>query len=246
MAEHLRLAKRDGEPDAPPDFVLTDTALKIHRSLRMLSQLSGFRIGLICGTAGVGKTSALVAWQDIDPAASMVTAAGGEGDPKALSEDLCIRFRVEGWGNMSLTSRRMALLDYLASGSLLILDEAQHYALAAIEWVRCLCEEAGCNLVLAGDARLYAVAIGNAQIESRAVLPRLFKGVSAEDVRIIAKAHGLDRDGIPRELEQVTAQGGLRKVRNVTELARAFAAGGAVSGCHVRAAIDELGLKGGR
>lgn len=245
MAEHLKLAKSGGEPVTPPDFILTDTARTIHRALRMVRQLSGFRIGLVCGNAGIGKTTALEAFWKEDEAVWMMTAAGGEDEAKAVAEDLCGRLGVYGWENMTLTARRKAILRSLSQVEMLIIDEAQHLKLTAIEWVRSLCEEAGCNLVLAGDAKLYMMATCNKQIESRAVLPLLLHEVFPADVQGIAAAHGLDRDGITRELEAVAFQsGGVRHVRNVIELGTAFANGAPVSLEHIRAARGQLGLQG--
>lgn len=247
MTEHLKLAKSDGAPEAPPSFIMTQTAREIHRSLRMMQRMSGFRIGLICGNAGIGKTTALEAFLSEEPLACMVTAAGGEDDPKSLAEDLCGRFGVYGWENMSLTARRKALVRTLTQFKILIMDEAQHYKLTALEWLRSLCEEACCDLVLAGDAKLYMVATCNAQIESRAVLPRLFSEVFPADVQAIAAAHSLDRDGIRRDLEGVAfKRGGIRHVRNVIELATAFANGGLVTRDHIFSAISQLGLKEGK
>ena len=226
---------------------MTQTAREIHRSLRMMQRMSGFRTGLICGNAGIGKTIALRAFQQEELHVGMVTAAGGEDDPKAMAEDLCGRFNIWGWKNMSLTARRKALVEKPYDVAILIVDEAQHFKLTALEWLRRLCEKAGCDLVLAGDEKLYMVAISNAQIGNLAVLPRLFNEVFPTDVQAIAAAHGLDRDGIRRDLEGVAfMRGGIRHMCNVIELATAFSNGGLVTRDHILSAIAQPGLSKGK
>jgi hypothetical protein len=225
---------------------MTETARDIIRSLKMMERLSGFRIGLVCGPPGIGKTVTLEFYVDEEPLAYMVVGAGGEADEKTLSEDLCRRWGVYDFENKSLNWRRHKLVSYARNIKVLIIDEAQHYNLSALEWIRAVCEEAGCNLVFAGDAKLYSVAVCNPQIKSRAVLPRLFTTTSPGDVPAVCKAHGLDRDGIPKELERVSMIGGLREVRNVIELATIFAEGKTVQADHIRAAIAQLELVGGK
>lgn len=248
MAEVVRLANSEAEPTQlpAPAFVMTETARDIHRSLKMIERLSGFRMGLICGVAGVGKTLALEAYQDEEPLAYKVDAAGGEADEKLLSEDLCRRFGVFGFENQSLNWRRHTLVSYVINIKVLILDEAQHYSLSALEWIRAVCEEAGCNLVFAGDAKLYAVAVCNPQIKSRAILPRLFTSTRAEDVLAVCKAFALDHGGIPKELQRVAISGGLREVRNVIEAATIYAEGKQPQIDHIRAAISNLELTGAK
>lgn len=191
-------------------------------------------------------TATLEFYEDEEPLAYMVVGAGGEADEKTLSEDLCRRFGVFEFEfeNKSLNWRRHALVGCFRNIKVLIIDEAQHYNLSALEWIRAVCEEAGCNLVFAGDTKLYSVAVCNPQIKSRAVLPRLFTSTSSGDVPAFCKAHGLDRDGIPKELEKVSMIGGLREVRNVIELATIFAEGKPVQADHIRAAMAQLELAG--
>ncbi|MFN3721888.1 MAG: AAA family ATPase [Paracoccaceae bacterium] len=246
MAEVVRLANSEADPVSPPAFVMTETARNIYRSLKMMERLSGFRIGLICGPPGIGKTVTIEVYVSEEPLAYLVTGAGGEADEKTLSEDLCRRWGAFEFENKSLNWRRHKLVSYARNIKVLILDEAQHYSLSALEWIRAVCEEAGCNLVFVGDAKLFSVAICNPQIKSRAVLPRLFTSTSAGDVPAVCKAHGLDRDGIPKELERVSMIGGLREVRNVIELATIFAEGKLVQGDEIRAAMAQLELAGGK
>lgn len=246
MAEVVRLANSEAEPVSPPAFVMTETARNIYRSLKMMERLSGFRIAVVCGPPGCGKTVTVETYESEEPLAYLVTGAGGEADEKALSEDLCRRWGVFEFENKSLNWRRHTLVSCLRNMKALILDEAQHYSLSALEWIRAVCEEAGCNLVFVGDAKLYSIVMCNPQIKSRAVLPLLFTGTSPGDVSAVCKVHGLDRDGIPKELERVALIGGLREVRNVIELATVFAEGKSVQFDHVKAAIAQLELFGGK
>lgn len=160
--------------------------------------------------------------------------------------NLCFHLGLTNWQNASLLTRRTILVPALARYDFIVIDEAQNYTLKALNWLRIVCAEAGCDLVLAGGHQLYAVAMADDQIESRTVRPRLFPASKPGDVQALAGLFGLNRDGIPKELELVAMRGGLRRVRNVVEVATLFAGEGRVTLDHVRAAIADLGLTGGK
>lgn len=246
MAEVVTLAKSDGVPGLPPDFVMTETAREIHRSLDHMRNMTGFRMALICGAAGIGKSLAILDYMKGKARCEFFNGAAEESNAMALAENLCFHLGLTNWQNASLLTRRTILVPALARYDFIVIDEAQNYTLKALSWLRIVCAEAGCDLVLSGGHQLYAVAMADDQIESRTVRPRLFPASKPGDVQAFAASHGLNRDGIPKELELVAMRGGLRRVRNVIEVATLFAGGAPVTLDHIRAAIADLGLSGGK
>ena len=246
MAEVVTLAKSGGVTGTAADFVMTETAREIHRSLQHMQNMAGFRMALICGAAGIGKSEAILEYMKGKSRCEFFNGAAEESNAMALAENLCFHLGLINWQNASLLTRRTILVPALARYDFIVIDEAQNYTLKALSWLRIVCAEAGCDLVLAGGHQLYAVAMADDQIESRTVRPLLILASKPADVQAFAGLYGLNRDGIPKELELVAMRGGLRKVRNVVEGASLFAGDGRVTLDHIRAAIAWDGPTGGK
>lgn len=248
MAQLLHLAKSAPEPVAPPAFIMTETAQDIMCSLRMIKKLSGPRMTAICGASGIGKTEAVYMHYSDDIYGIKMTVAPGESTEKHLSEHMATRCEVPDAWRLSLLQRRIEIVYRLGEESTLILDGAHHLSVTALEWACDLCAKAGCDLVLVGGVALNAALQSSDGLNSLATRKRVIPGVSAADVALLARAHGLDRDGIAGALEGVARHnGGLRNVMSVLEFARIVAGGAALSLGDVLTAIDQLGFpKGGK
>lgn len=246
MAQVLHLAKSAPEPVAPPAFIITETAQDIMRSLKLIKRLSGPRMTAICGPSGIGKTEAIAEFFKEDRRAWMITVAAGEDTEKHLSEQLCATLEVQDAWRMSLLERRKWLVLSLDAESTVIIDGAQNLSVNALEWACDMCVKAGCDLVFAGGMALNTKFKSNEQLNGRAMRKKVFTRVSAADVSAVARAYGVDRDGITGTLEGIGyLGGGLNNVMSVLEVAGVLAGDSAISFGDVMAAKEQLGLSQG-
>lgn len=252
MAEHLRLVKGDAPPAAGAGtrrrdaggFVETAAARDILRSLHMASLPSGTGMTMIAGAPGVGKTAAVRRFIQEDPdRARHVTAVRGEGGIYPVA-DLVLSLWGDGTRNRSRTDVRRDILARLEwEPFFVVVDEAQHLAPDALEWLRAIREEARTPVAFVGDLALERAVRAIPQLWSRMARPVILRAPSREDVAELARPAGLDEPRILRALEGVARRaGGLRNVRAVLDLAGLFAGDGPVEPCHVRAAITDMKL----
>ena len=252
MAEHLRLVKGEAPPAAGigtrrPDaagFVETAAARDVLRSLHMAGLLDGTRMTMIAGAPGVGKSMAVRRFVQKDPdGVRHLTAVRGEGGIYPVA-DLVLSLWGDGTRNRSRTDVRrdiLARLDF--EPFFVVVDEAQHLAPDALEWLRAISEEAQTPVAFVGDLALERAVRAIPQLWSRMARPVILRAPSREDVAGLARAADLDEPRILRALEGVARlAGGLRNVRAVLNLAGLFAGDGPVEPRHVRAAILDMKL----
>lgn len=105
----------------------------------------------------------------------------------------------------------------MGSGRLIIIDEAQHLTLHALETLRCIIDETGCGMVLAGNKHIYDRMFGRgeaqfAQLFSRVGIRRHLQGPSIEDVRLIFASSGrpLPEDCLAYLCNAANKPGGIR------------------------------------
>lgn len=143
-----RKKERDMTPTVP-GFIMTATATRI------FAMLDGAKFGpdmaMIAGDAGVGKTVALKAYQRRNNNVWMVTARPAMKSPTAIltriAKELGVRERGSGLDE--------AIIERMAdTGGLLIVDEAHHLSIQALEEIRSLHDLAEIGVVIAGNAPL--------------------------------------------------------------------------------------------
>lgn len=111
-------------------------------------------IALVCGDAGAGKTTALEFYANEHPGVIMVTANAYTSSAASVLQMIGRK------AGRTLSGKKEAmmasLVDYFRNtGRLLIIDEADHLTLAALQAVRNLNDEAGIGIVLSGNTRIY-------------------------------------------------------------------------------------------
>jgi hypothetical protein len=223
MADHIRLANtQDTMPRDIGDFVRTETAVDIHRSLDLVRQIGGPAMTMIAGVPGTGKTEALknYAAQHAEHGVYL-QAVRGEGTPWNFAHSLG-----DFWGYAKPTFRtvqeaRMAFGHYLGQNSLLIIDEGQYLNQKnrrtgqtgeAIEWLRGTAETWGFLVALCGDLSLLSVVSSMPQVQSRMRRPVIIQEVNRSDVTALAQDTGFDSPDAISVLVAVARQkGGLRR-----------------------------------
>ena len=209
-------------------------------------------IGLVYGGSGVGKTTAIIRYarsgrrvwvfEAAKHAASMLEMLRGV-------EEAMSGYRCEEKRSSTIARGILERLQW-APGGLLIVDEAQHLTLDAVEELRYLHDNSRTGLVFAGNEKVHSQLTGEArraefaQLSSRVGKSLRLNRPTPGDEEAIADAWRIN-GAEARELCQQIAKevGGLRDLNNalVDATAAAHAMGRAVDAKTLRAAWSDLG-----
>lgn len=137
-------------------------------------------IALVCGDAGAGKTTALEHYADEHPGVVMVTANSCTSSASSVLQMIA---RKTGKTLAGKKEVLMALLvdHFKNTGRLIIIDEADHLTMAALQAVRNLNDQAGVGIVLSGNNKIYTQMLQGSkcseleQLRTRIVLRRMVK-----------------------------------------------------------------------
>ncbi len=182
---------------------------------------------VVCGEAGVGKTMACEEYERTHPNVWLLTAEPSFASTRAMLGELC---EVIGVTEPVATRRSRSIISRVrGSSGLLVVDEAQHLTVLAIEQLRAIHDKAHIGFALVGNPGVYAQLLGDArgnltaQLSSRVGLRLQRKGPRAEDIDAILDAWGIQGDG--RKLLRAVAHkpGALRGMVKTLRLARAIA-----------------------
>lgn len=230
---------------APADFVETESSEQIGSALAY-AQASGDMV-CIHGGPGIGKTHTIrkfVAAYDnvwvatIRPATAAVVPA---------LEEIALAVGLEECGGGARRIGRAIEARVRGLRGIIILDEAQHLSMAAIEEVRSLHDATGVAIALVGNETVYARLTGRsrashfAQLFSRLGLRLGIPHPTAKDVRQIAKRWSVDEKGLDL-LEQIASRPGA--LRAVVKVLRLAAKGSRViTADHIHTACARLGME---
>lgn len=218
VAELLKVTGRRKVAPKEPAFVETTVAKRVMEAISYC-HLQG-KIAVVYGDAGVGKTQAVRAYLRENSLAIGITIspsyASITGVNELIADQLGIRERV---------ARRIyaEIIGKLKdSGRVLIIDEAQHLTVRALNHLRCMSDESGVGIALIGNEEVYTKLRGSgkadfAQLFSRIGMRRevLTSTTTKEDIRkIFAEAH-LEEDALELLYRIARTAYGLRGAVNV-------------------------------
>lgn len=226
-----------------PGFRETPSA---RRYLRMFQYCQAAPdIGVIAGGAGIGKTEAAREYRRTSPNVFIATVQPVRNTAPKFVDSVAEVLGVSGRGATRQTS---GIIDRLSgSGSLLIIDEAQHLATSALDQARSFHDLARCGLVLIGNHSVYS-RMGDGRAEFAQIFSRIGMKITqakpkAEDVETVLAAWNLPFDsGLAKKIAQ--KQGALRGMTKALRIAHMLAAGASeeVSEAHLRAAWEQIGF----
>jgi DNA transposition AAA+ family ATPase len=244
MREWVRETER--HVHGTPEFVATPSSTRITAALAH-AQANG---DLVCvyGAPGTGKTRTIEHYREsfantwvatITPASAAVVPALEEVAEAVGIHDVC-----SGARRLSRAIRaKVRDLD-----GLLVIDEAQHLSLGAIEELRGIHDATGVGLALVGNELVYARLTGGsravhfAQLFSRVGLRLYLRRPEKRDVRAITEHWEVTDPKALELLDRVSARPGA--LRAITKILRLASVGGrAVTAERVRAAMDHLGTE---
>lgn len=224
-AQQAKERLRDARPIVP-DFMMTETA----RTLMSIMESAQFDVDLavIAGNAGTGKTMAAEAYQQQTNNVFMLTADPSMSSPAALLHELA---DLLGCNDKGVRRIRAIVRRLRGTDALLIIDEAQHLSVKAVEEVRAIHDQAKVGVVFIGNAPLNAKFDGLgrtaefAQLFSRIGLRKKINKPRTKDMCVLLAAWGIQDNEVEMAAKEIGRRdGGLRSMtkvlRNATKISR--------------------------
>jgi len=245
-ADQARRAAGSLMPQVPA-FQQLPTSTRVLSALAY-AQMAG-DIAAIYGGAGLGKTSACLQYQTTNPNVWLVTMTESCGGLVSALQEISEALGLASQGGAREMSKRIAKRVRGTNG-LLLIDEAQHLGVSALEEIRQIHDATGIAVALVGNEGVFSRMAGGRGAER---LDRLYSRVGKRlslrqsteaDVIGLVKAWGvLDAKCHPTLVEVARRPGALRGMTKVLRLAamNASAEGRDVCCEDVRAAAAELG-----
>lgn len=210
-------AKKAVAPKAP-DFAETSISRTVYNAIAY-AHLRGV-IAVVYGDAGVGKTSTVREYVKNDSLALLITISPTYSSITGVNELIAAQLGVRERVARRLTAE---IVDRLkGSGRVLIVDEAQHLTVRALNHLRCMSDESGVGIALVGNEEVYSKLRGSgkadfAQLFSRVGMRKQVqtRDIKMEDIKSIFGKYELD-DGVLKLLGGVAnTPYGLRGAVNV-------------------------------
>jgi DNA transposition AAA+ family ATPase len=231
---------------AAPTWQATLTAKKMIGTLSR-AQTMGDLVVIGLGP-GCGKTATCGQYRATRPNVHLATMR-----PSTRGVNTCLVALLHAMGVNDAKGTPQTLADrviklIMGSGALLVIDEAQHLSVQAVEELRSIHDITGCGLAFVGDERLFTIFSTSrsgefAQLSSRIGF-RLRQGKpDAQDAAILAAAHGITDAKIIQVCTEIAMKpGALRGLTKVLLIARQTSAhlGEPLSDRSVRAAWASL------
>lgn len=171
-----------------PGYMETSISKNVINAIRY-SHLQG-KISVVYGDAGIGKTMAFRNYLENNALAIGITIsptyASITGVNEKLAEQLGVRERVARKQTTEIVNKLKG------SGRVVVIDEAQHLTVRALDHLRCIADESGVGLCFIGNEEVYKKLKGNksedfAQLFSRIGMRRhvLVNNITKQDVQSI-------------------------------------------------------------
>lgn len=231
-----------------PGYFISPSSQKIIDTLAY-AQMAG-DIVCIYGGPGVGKTVSLRQYRDTNPATWIVTMAPDSAPVVPALEEVAeaVGLRDAAGGARKIARAIRRRVD--GTRGLLIIDEAQHLSVAALEELRSIHDVTGIGLALVGNELVYARLTGGtrashfAQLFSRIGARLFISRPTIGDVRALAAAWGVQGKAEMDLLKQMASKpGALRGASKVLALASMSAGGSEITVSALRHAWASLGAR---
>ncbi len=204
-----------------PDYVPTPSAEKVIAALRY-AQIAN-DIAVVYGGAGLGKTTGIKQYRRAAPNVWHATMTPASASVVPALEEIAEAVGVSNAVGGASKLHRAICRRIANAGGLLVIDEAQHLSVAALDQIRSIHDETNVGIALVGNEQVYARMTGG---NRAAYLDRLFSRIgkkvrliksSQADIETILDAWGID-DAKCRpqliELECVVTNDGSQRYQN--------------------------------
>ena len=203
-------------PNAP-DFVQTPTARDVVLSLSYAQFTPA--ITTLVGVPGIGKTRAAKHYQGQHPNVVLVTMEPMTRGAGMMLSEIAYEMGIDERCQAKLP--RTIGRTLVNSGTLIIVDEAQHLDIAALDQLRSLHDKYGVGIALLGNEKLAVTIDGKrdnstAQIRSRMGMRRTRTALMKGDACALIEAWNVTDERARDELKRVAAKpGALRNIHMV-------------------------------
>lgn len=240
-------AVQDQLPNAP-DYVETPSAEKVIGALRY-AQIAG-DIAVVYGGAGLGKTTAIRQYSRGAPNVWHATMSPSTASVVPCLEEIADVCNVTSATGGASRLHRAICRRVADTNGLIVIDEAQHLSVAALDQVRSIHDATGVGIALVGNEAVYARMTGG---NRAAYLDRLFSRIGKKvrlvkstttDIAALLSAWSIDDSGCRSQLVEIASKpGALRGLTKVLRLASMHAAAHSRTLCcdDIRTAWRELG-----
>lgn len=232
-----------------PGFVETLAARRIATALLFAQTTTDLVV--VYGPSGVGKTMACQQFCRSYGNVWLATMSSATTSTVTCLEEICVAVGLEPAGGAA-KMQRLLIKRLRETRGLLLVDEAQHLSVGALEAIRALHDAAELAVALVGNEQVYArLTGGNRQAQFAQLFSRVGKRVALgrpmpEDVDVLTAAWGLEEAGLKAVVGRIAATpGGLRSATKALRLAFALAqgAGKPLSEQHLEMAWKDLGCR---
>lgn len=232
---------------AAPQWVSTPTAERVLAALAY-AQMAG-DVAVVYGGAGLGKTTAVREYAHRYPSVWLATMSPATAGVTTCLEEVCLALGVRELPQGAARMQRELIRRIAGTAGLLVVDEAQHLSVAALDALRAIHDATGIGIALVGNEAVYARMTGG---NRAAYLDRLFSRIgrrvrlsraTKDDVLSLAREWGVSGGESLHLLSEIGARAGaLRAVVKVLRLAQLMAAGAgeALAAHHLQAAWRDL------
>lgn len=240
------LREHDGERAGEVEFIATPTAERI--SVALAHAQSNGDMVCVYGSPGVGKTRAIQDYARQFEHVWIVTITAACAALVPALEEVAESVGIHDLGSGARRLSRAIRSKVRDLHGLIVVDEAQHLSLGAIEELRAIHDATGVGIGLVGNEFVYARLTGGsravhfAQIFSRIGLKMYVPHPDPADVRAIAERWGVkDKKALEMLARVARRPGALRSVVKILKLASI--GGTVVTAERVRMAMDHLGAE---
>jgi len=231
---------------ARPAWFPAPTARKILSTLQYAQMMGD--LAVIHGGAGLGKTATAAHYRATNPRVWIATMAPSTKGVVSCLEEVADAVGLRDAGGGARKLARLVRKQIAGTRGLLIVDEAQHLSMEALEELRTIQDATGIGLALVGNEIVYSRLTGGnrgaafSQLFSRIGLPLALGRPTTADVRALAQAWEVEGRDELAFLEGVAAKpGALRMTTKVLVLATVVAGGKPLGVKHLEQAWRNLG-----
>ena len=248
LASNERRQEARNATPTVPEWAPTPTAKKMLDGMHY-AQASG-DLAVIYGAAGLGKTCTCEEYQRRNPNVWIATMAPDTARIYPALEEIAEAANLRSIPGRASRLRRELVKRFQGTGGLLIIDEAQHLSVDALESIRAIYDASGVGLVLSGNEKVYTALFGGsraatfAQLYSRVEKKVHVTKTTADDAAAYLAAAGLQDKKLRALLASIaTKDRNLRGMVKVYKLAGIMArvAGEPLQEKHVKDAWTETG-----
>ena len=185
---------------------------------------------VIVGGAGLGKTKTFERYQASMPNVWHVEMTAAAGGLMSCLEEIVLALGITDYIRTASYMQRAILARIRKTNGLIIIDEAQHLTVPALDQVRSLNDQGKIGLVLAGNDRVYTQLTGG---NRAAYLDRLYSRVGKKihlkratqgDADAIINAWGINDSPCRERVRDIASKpGALRVLNKVLRLAATYA-----------------------